>query len=28
VVDLGSVSNIRTVFIEFQEYLYSQEGAA
>jgi type I restriction enzyme R subunit len=29
VVDLGSVSNIRTVlFIEFQEYLYSQKGAA
>ncbi|HEY9627262.1 MAG TPA: DEAD/DEAH box helicase family protein [Coleofasciculaceae cyanobacterium] len=28
VADLGSVSNIRTVFIEFQEHLYSQEGAA
>jgi len=28
VVELGSVSDIRRVFIGFQEYLYSQEGAA
>ena len=28
VVALGSVSDIRKVFIGFQEYLYSQEGAA
>ncbi|MBD2087893.1 type I restriction endonuclease subunit R [Coleofasciculus sp. FACHB-542] len=28
VVDLGNVSDIRRVFIGFQEYLYSQEGAA
>jgi type I restriction enzyme R subunit len=28
VVELGSVSDIRSVFIGFQEYLYSQEGAA
>lgn len=28
VADLGSVNDIRTVFIGFQEYLYSQEGAA
>lgn len=28
VTDLGSVGDIRTVFIGFQEYLYSQEGAA
>jgi hypothetical protein len=28
VADLGSVNDIRTAFIGFQEYLYSQEGAA
>lgn len=28
VADLGSVNNIRGIFIGFQEYLYSQEGAA
>ena len=28
VADLGNVNNIRTVFIEFQQHLYSQEGAA
>jgi type I restriction enzyme R subunit len=28
VVELGSVNDIRRVFIGFQEYLYSQEGAA
>jgi type I restriction enzyme R subunit len=28
VADLGSVNDIRTVFIGFQEYLYSQKGAA
>ena len=28
IVDLGSASTIQTMFIEFQEYLYSQERAA
>ena len=28
VADLGSVSNIRSVFIGFQQHLYSEDGAA